>query len=128
MRSLVTGMRYVLRTGCQRKAIDPESALREKRSAVDPQIGIGVAIDRMTGQQSGHQRRPAGLMAGADAAAVVAVKVFMEQHEIAPMRIAGEPRIVRVARTATVGVRQKQRRQPAGDFRSSQSCLKSMSK
>ena len=33
------------------------------------------------------KRGPTGLVAGADAGAVVAVEVFVERHEIAPMRV-----------------------------------------
>ena len=39
-------------------------------------------------QQLRNQRRPAGLMAGAESRAVVAVEIFVEQHVIAEMRIA----------------------------------------
>ena len=35
----------------------------------------------------GDQPRPSGLMAGADARAVIAVEVFVEQDEVAPVRV-----------------------------------------
>ena len=48
-------------------------------------------------KQVRHQRRPAGLVAGADAAAGVAVEVFVEQHQVAPVRIVGVAAVVAVA-------------------------------
>ena len=38
-------------------------------------------------QQLGDQAGPAGLMAGAEPGAVVAVEVFVEQDQVAPVRI-----------------------------------------
>ena len=37
--------------------------------------------------QLGHQRRPAGLVARAEARAGFAVKIFVEKNQIAPVRI-----------------------------------------
>ena len=37
-------------------------------------------------QQLGHEAGPAGLVAGAEAAAVVAVEVLVEEHQVAPVR------------------------------------------
>ena len=48
-------------------------------------------------QQIRHQRRPAGLVARAEAAAGVAVEVLVEQHQVAPVRIVGVARVVAVA-------------------------------
>src|SRR5262245_53472399 len=39
-------------------------------------------------EQFRHQPRPAGLMAGADAGASVAVEVLVEEDQVAPVRIA----------------------------------------
>ena len=38
----------------------------------------------------GHQGGPAGLVAGAQAAAAVSVKEFVEQHQVAPVGVALE--------------------------------------
>ena len=43
-----------------------------------------------------HERGPAGLMARAEAAAVFAVKIFVEKHEVLPVGITGETRVVAV--------------------------------
>ena len=37
--------------------------------------------------QFGDQRGPTGLMAGADAGAVIAMEIFVKGHEIAPVRV-----------------------------------------
>ena len=37
-----------------------------------------------------RQAGPAGLMARTDAGAVIAVKVFVEEHEVSPVRVALE--------------------------------------
>ena len=44
----------------------------------------------------------AGLVAGAEAGAVVAVEVLVEEHQLAPVRVGGEARLVAVAGTAAV--------------------------
>src|SRR5438552_18557608 len=41
-------------------------------------------------KQPRDQRGPAGLVTRPQAAAVIAVEVFVEQHEVAPVRIAGK--------------------------------------
>src|SRR5205814_7751359 len=51
-------------------------------------------------QQAGDQRRPAGLVARPQAAAGVAVKVFMEEHVIAPVGFVHPAAFVTVARPA----------------------------
>ena len=48
-----------------------------------------------------RQGRPAGLMAGAQAPAGFAVKVFVEQNKVAPMRVSREAGIVAVTRTSS---------------------------
>src|SRR5262249_22780966 len=53
-------------------------------------------------QQVCHQRSPAGLVAGANAGAVVSVEIFVEQDEILPMRIAMERLRAPVHRAPTV--------------------------
>ena len=55
-------------------------------------------------------------MAGADAAAGVAVEVFVEQHQVAPVRIVGVAAVVAVAGPPARFVGQKEPRQPAAQF------------
>ena len=47
------------------------------------------------------ERGPAGLMAGAEAAAVFAVEIFVEQDEIPPVRVAGESPLAALPLTLT---------------------------
>ena len=65
-------------------------------------------------EQLGYQAGPAGLVAGAEAGAVVAVEVFVEQDVIAPMRVGLE--LVGAAEhgTAAVLVAKKEPGQAAG--------------
>lgn len=67
-------------------------------------------------QQSGHQRGPAGLMAGSEPLARVAVKILMEEHEIAPMRIGGETRVRSVTGAPTMLIASKESRQAGRQF------------
>src|SRR5262245_3234480 len=73
-------------------------------------------VRRLLLDTSNRQRRPARLVAGADAAAGVAVEVLVEQHEIAPVRIRRVARVVPVAGPPALRVGQEQRRQPARDL------------
>ena len=62
------------------------------------------------------QRRPAGLMARAAGRARVAVEVLVEQHQVPPVRVVGEARVVAVAGPAAVRVGQEEPRQPRGEL------------
>ena len=55
-------------------------------------------------------------MTGAQTATGVAVKVFVKQDQIAPVRIGDESHIVTEGRHLSVPVPQKQRRQTRGQF------------
>jgi hypothetical protein len=46
-----------------------------------------------------HQSRPTGLVACAQPLAGLAVEVFVEEHEVAPVRVVRETRIIPVAGT-----------------------------
>src|SRR5215468_4324194 len=70
--------------------------------------GGGDALD-----QVGGERGPPGLVAGAEAAAGVAMEVLVEQHEARERRIAGVALGAAVARPVTARVGQEQRDQPA---------------
>src|SRR5690606_17146705 len=59
------------------------------------------------------ERRPAGLVAGATAAAVVAVEVLVEEHVVAPVRIVGPAAVVAVAGTASAAVGEEERAETA---------------
>ncbi len=63
-------------------------------------------------QQLGHQAGPAGLVAGAEAAAGVAVEVLVEQEVIAEVGVVLEQLDVAEDRPAPVGVAQEEPRQP----------------
>ena len=63
-----------------------------------------------------HQGGPAGLVAGADAGAVVAVEVFMERDEVAPMGIVLEFFRAAEDRPAAMLVAQKYARQALRNF------------
>src|SRR5882724_13552787 len=53
------------------------------------------------------QSGPTGLMACAESLAGFAVKIFVKEHKVAPVRVVDEARVVAVARAATAGVREK---------------------
>ena len=63
-------------------------------------------------QQFCDQSRPAGLMAGSDAGAVVAVEVFVKQDVIAKVRISLELAVITENRTLSIFILQKYARQP----------------
>ena len=58
-------------------------------------------------QQLRHEPGPTRLMAGADARTVVAVEVFVEQHQVAPVRIRLIARVAAVHRPLAVGIPQE---------------------
>ena len=53
--------------------------------------------------QVSNERRPAGLVAGADAGSVIAVEILVEQDEVAPMGVVLEDRLTPENRTAPPG-------------------------
>src|SRR5437016_4669413 len=68
-------------------------------------------------QEFGDQARPAGLMAGAQAGAVVAMKVFVEEGQVAPVRTGRVPFLIAVDGTTAFRVAQEGARQAAREFR-----------
>src|ERR671925_1782990 len=64
-------------------------------------------------QQLGDEAGPPRLVAGADAGTAVAVEVFIEKHEVAPMRITGEALDAAVDWATPVRVAQEDPREPA---------------
>ena len=56
---------------------------------------------------SDGQSGPTGLMAGAESLAGFAVKIFVKEQKVAPVRVVDEARVVAVARTAPAGVGEK---------------------
>src|SRR4029453_3302897 len=66
--------------------------------------------------QGGSQARPAGLVTGADAGAIVAVEVLGEQEAVAPARVLLELRRSAEHRPAPIGVAQEGRGEASGDF------------
>ena len=55
-------------------------------------------------QEFGHQRGPTRLVTGADAGTVIAVKIFVEQDQITPMRIVLKRFRTAVDRPAAIGI------------------------
>src|SRR5215470_14254456 len=64
----------------------------------------------------GDQAGPAGLVAGADSGAVIPVKVFIKENQIAPVRVGLKYFLSASDRAAAVVIAQKNVSQPAGDF------------
>src|SRR5215510_186865 len=63
-------------------------------------------------EKLGHKCRPAGLVAGADAGAVVTVEVLVEGYQAAPVRVLLEDFRPAIDRAAAVRPRQEDARQP----------------
>ena len=59
-------------------------------------------------EQLRHQAGPAGLVAGADASPVVAVKVLVKQDVLAPVRVVLKLALPTVDRSATVGAAEEE--------------------
>src|SRR5436190_2465361 len=75
-----------------------------------------VAVARQVLQVTDDQRGPSGLMTGAQTFASLAVEIFVEQNQVAPVRVFGPARVVSVARTASGLVGQENAGQPARQF------------
>src|SRR5207302_4819593 len=56
---------------------------------------------------SNGQSGPTGLMARAKSLAGFAVKIFVKEHKVAPVRVIGEARVAAMARAAPAGVGEK---------------------
>ena len=52
----------------------------------------------------GHQTRPASLVTGADARAIVAMEILVEQYQITPVRIALKSRLTALAAAAELAL------------------------
>src|SRR5258705_4693275 len=65
-----------------------------------------------------NETGPAGLMAGADAGTIIAVKVFVEKDEVAPVRIALKKFAAASYRPAPFRIAQKNVNEPPRDFSS----------
>src|SRR5207249_1311238 len=55
-------------------------------------------------QEPGHECRPTSLVAGTNAAAGVAVEIFVEENQVFPGWVMGEAIVAAVARSAASGV------------------------
>jgi hypothetical protein len=79
-------------------------------------IGIDQVVQRLAVflQQHGDQAGPAGLVAGAQAIAVIAMKIFIEQDQLAPVRVRQEQRLVAVERAAALLDAQEEADQAVG--------------
>src|SRR6516162_3247311 len=87
----------------------------ERRREPALQYGLGVDVSEVF-EQTGNDSRPPGLMAGADAGPVVAVKVFVEQQMVTPIGIALKFFGAAKNRAPTGFVAQKDPRQAIGDL------------
>src|SRR5262245_35557874 len=67
-------------------------------------------------QQFGDERGPAGLMAGADTGAGVAVEVFMERDQVVPVRVALEVVVRAEHGPAPLGIAYEDRRESAREL------------
>ena len=76
----------------------------------------GSGPRRGRADQIGDQRRPAGLMAGAQARAVVAVEIFVERDVVAPVGIGLEQPDVAEDRAAAGWIAEKDLDEPASDL------------
>src|SRR5258708_2765965 len=63
-------------------------------------------------QQFRHHSRPSRLMAGAQALSCVSVKVFVKEHQVAPVRIGLEALVAAVDRAAAVTPQEDGRQPP----------------
>src|SRR5438128_11171625 len=68
-------------------------------------------------QELGHEPGPAGLVAGANAGAVVTVEVLVEEDEVAPVRIGLERVGAAVDRTPAVGPLEEDAGEPSRQLR-----------
>src|SRR5215211_556056 len=55
--------------------------------------GLGLPVRGEVLDAPQYQRGPAGLVAGPDSPAVIAMEVFVEQHQVLPVRVGGPARI-----------------------------------
>ena len=73
----------------------------------------GPSLTRFTSQPgdvcdaSDGQSGPSGLMARTESLAGFAVKIFMKEHKVAPVRVVDEARVAAVARTTPADVGEK---------------------
>ena len=98
---------------CYRPADDPTTSARSARRG----IRLLPSLHRLLGRegreqvhQAGDDPRPAGLVAGPEPGAVVAVEILVEQEAVAPVRVLLEGRVAAEDRAAAVRV-------PAGTAR-----------
>src|SRR5690348_1746629 len=67
-------------------------------------------------EQIRNHSRPAGLMAGTDAAPGITMEVLVEWNVITPVRIVLESRVRAKDRPSPLIIAQKDAREPAGEF------------
>src|SRR5262249_31511457 len=89
--------------------------LKIKRSAPLFQIILGIEMPEDRDQDC-NQSGPPGLMTGADAGTVVAVKILVEQQMVPPMRIGLELLRATKDRPASCTIAQENASQPVGNF------------
>src|SRR2546425_12878036 len=85
--------------GCQR--LSPPILLSTDHIATPG--GLGEIL-----QTPGHQGRPARLVTSPQAASSLAMEVFVEQHQLAPVRVGGKTPVVAMAGAAAIRIRGKE--------------------
>src|SRR2546426_756186 len=119
---IITRMRKCLQKSSQRFVVHGKSILRcalrgaRRRSnpaKTDVTTSTGPLLAWFTSQPgdvcdaSDGQSGPTGLMARAEPLAAFAVKIFVKEHKVAPVRVVGEARVAAVARATPAGVGEK---------------------
>ena len=61
-------------------------------------------------QATGHQGRPASLVARPQATSMLAMEVLVKEHEMAPVRVRGKMSILTMARSAAMRIWEKEPR------------------
>src|SRR6266480_4729327 len=91
---------------------------RSDTMEIDVTASTGPSLAWFTSQPgdvcdaSDGQSGPTGLMARAESLAGFAVKIFVKEHKVAPVRVVDEARVAAVARTTPVGVGEEVYREP----------------
>jgi len=84
-----------------------EPLRRQSLLATGPSLAWRTSHPGDVCDASDGQSGPTGLMARAESPAGVAVKIFVKEHKVAPVRVVGEARVAAVARAAPAGVGEK---------------------
>ncbi len=84
-----------------------EPLRRQSLLATGPSVAWFTSLPGDVCDASDGQSGPTGLMARAESLAGFAVKIFVKEHKVAPVRVVGEARVAAMARAAPAGVGEK---------------------